>query len=101
MCDPEIGTTKNQITSSGYLYDAAGSLTQDAAGQRFVYDAENRQKSFFAASNGTSTPSATYAYDGEGRRVRKIGNSEDTIFVYDAAGRLAAEYQILGELMDD
>src|SRR5205085_10276249 len=37
---------------------------------------------------------ATYVYDGAGRRVRKITgvNMNTTIFVYDAMGRMVAEY---------
>jgi RHS repeat-associated protein len=83
-----------QRFSSGqnYSYDAAGSVTQDAAGQRFGYDAESHQKEFFSASNQTTTPDATYHYDGEGRRVKKIVGTEVTIFVYDASGLLAEEY---------
>ncbi|MBX7060020.1 MAG: hypothetical protein K1X52_00020 [Pyrinomonadaceae bacterium] len=32
------------------------------------------------------------AYDGEGRRVKKVSADEATIFVYDASGVLIAEY---------
>jgi uncharacterized protein RhaS with RHS repeats len=63
-----------------------------AAGQRFGYDAESHQKEFFSASNQTTTPDATYHYDGEGRRVKKIVGTEVTIFVYDGSGLLAEEY---------
>ncbi len=69
-----------------------GSVTQNAAGERFGYDAENHQKEFFVAGNGSSTPDATYFYDGEGKRVKKISNTETTIFVYDGGGQLVAEY---------
>jgi RHS repeat-associated protein len=34
----------------------------------------------------------TYAYDGDGRRVQKTGGGATTVYVYDAAGQLAAEY---------
>ena len=45
----------------------------------------------------TSSGSGTYLYDGEGRRVRKTwtpggGAAQDTYYVYDIAGKLAAEY---------
>ena len=33
-----------------------------------------------------------FAYDGEGRRVKKASADETTIFVYDASGVLIAEY---------
>jgi RHS repeat-associated protein len=62
------------------------------AGQRFRYDAESRQKEFFAGNNSGSTPDAAYEYDGEGRRVKKVSATETTIFVYDASSQLIAEY---------
>ncbi|HXN46663.1 MAG TPA: RHS repeat-associated core domain-containing protein, partial [Bryobacteraceae bacterium] len=36
--------------------------------------------------------SATYTYDGDGRRVQKVSGSTTTNYVYDASGQLAAEY---------
>ena len=94
VCNPTITTSNNRFsTGQGYSYDSTGSVTQDADGQRFAYDAEGHQKEFFSASNGsTSTPDATYHYDGDGKRVKKIVGTEVTIFVYDASGQLAAEY---------
>ena len=67
-------------------------MIKDFNGQRFGYDAESHQKEFFSASNQTTTPDATYHYDGEGRRVKKIVGTEVTVFVYDASGQLSAEY---------
>jgi RHS repeat-associated protein len=93
VCNPTINTSNNRFSAGqGYSYDSGGSVTRDAGGQRFNYDAENHQKEFFTAANQTSTPDATYHYDGQNRRVKKIVGSEVTIFVYDALGRLAAEY---------
>jgi len=69
-------------------HDTSGNQVQDAAGRNFGYDLENRQTSF----NGGSV---TYAYDGDGRRVKKTEAGGTTIFVYDAFGRLAAEYSDL------
>ncbi len=93
VCNPAISTSNNRLApGQNYMYDAAGSVTRDAAGQRFGYDAENHQKEFFAASNQTTTPDATYQYDGEGKRVKKVVGNEVTVFVYDASGQLAAEY---------
>ena len=57
-----------------------------------IYDMENHQTEFFGEGNSTSTPDATYHYDGDGRRVKKVAGSEVTIFVYDASGKLVAEY---------
>ncbi|MET0752025.1 MAG: RHS repeat-associated core domain-containing protein [Pyrinomonadaceae bacterium] len=93
ICNPTIDTSNNRFSSGqSYTYDANGNLTQDATGKRFGYDTDNRQKEFFAVSNSTSNPNATYYYDGEGRRVKKISGAEITIFVYDAGGQLVAEY---------
>jgi RHS repeat-associated protein len=93
ICNPDIGTADNRLSlSQGYEYDENGNLTQDAADRRFGYDAENHQKEFFVSTNSSSTPDATYFYDGEGRRVKKISTLETTIFVYDASGKLVAEY---------
>ena len=93
QCNPNISTATNRLSSTdGYGYDSSGSLTHDAVGSRFTYDAEGRQTEFFSSSNLTSSPNATYAYDADGRRVKKTVGTETTIFVYDAAGKLAAEY---------
>jgi len=92
VCNPSISASTNRFTTSGYTYDANGSLTANAAGERFAYDAENHQKSYFEASNSGSTPDAVYSYDGEGKRVKKISSTETTVFVYDMGGMLIAEY---------
>lgn len=99
VCNPEINTSDNRLKKDqagggvvDYDYDANGALIKDFDGQRFGYDAESHQKEFFSASNQTTTPDATYHYDGEGRRVKKIVGTEVTVFVYDANGQLAAEY---------
>ena len=56
----------------------------------YAYDAENKMKS---AGGGFDNGGTTYTYDGDGRRVKKsTHNGEVTVFVYDAAGRVVAEY---------
>jgi len=92
VCNPTISTSTNRISSSGYTFDANGSVTANAAGERFGYDAENHQTTFFTSSNSGSTADATYYYDGEGKRVKKMSSTETTIFVYDGGGQLVAEY---------
>ncbi len=92
VCNPTISTANNRISQAGYSYDANGSLTQDASGQRFGYDAENHQKEFFVAGNSSINPDATYSYDGDGRRVKKVSSTETTIFVFNATSKLVAEY---------
>jgi RHS repeat-associated protein len=69
----------------GFIYDAAGNVKTDSSGKQFDYDAENRQVRY---NNGA----AVYAYDGDGRRVKKTVGTQATIFVYNAVGQLIAEY---------
>lgn len=92
VCNPTISTATNRLTSTGYQFDANGSLTTNAVGERFNYDAENHQKEFFAAGNNSTSPDASYFYDGDGRRVKKVSSTETTVFVYDASSQLIAEY---------
>jgi YD repeat-containing protein len=47
-----------------------------------------------------ATPIATYQYDGDGHRIAKTTSSGTTNYIYDAFGRLAAEY-INGNLSKD
>ena len=80
------------MTTSTVAYDAAGNQTLYSP-HTLAYDAENRLFSMTHASSG----SGTYLYDGQGRRVKKTwtpggGTAEDTYYVYDIAGNLAAEY---------
>ncbi len=70
-------------------------MTRDAQNRRFTYDAENKQIKVETV-DGNGDPVATigeYVYDGDGKRIKKIvTNGESVIFVYDAAGKLIAEY---------
>jgi RHS repeat-associated protein len=67
------------------LYDGAGNLTRDFDGHTYGFDAENHQSSY---DNGT----AAYAYDGDGRRVKKTSGTIAIIYIYDIKGQLVAEY---------
>ena len=78
-------------------YDSRGNLKRYNS-LSLVYDGESR-----IISAGDIAPSAKYEYDGEGRRVRAHTCSgviacvpgpeaDTTIYVYDAFGKLAAEY---------
>lgn len=82
-----VNQTNNRFVSGqgSVGYDNAGNLTSDFNGHIYAYDAENKQTSY---DNGQ----ATYHYDGDGRRVKKVSDSGTTIFVYDAMGQLVAEY---------
>ncbi len=72
----------NQTTVNGAEYDAAGNQKK-IGGYSRAYDAENRM-----VSSTLAGVTNTFAYDGEGRRVKK----DSAVYVYDAQGRLAAEY---------
>jgi RHS repeat-associated protein len=93
ICNPTINASNNRISSSGYSFDNAGNTTADAQGRTFVYDAENKQVS---VSDGSGTI-GQYWYDGDGKRVKKYvpATGETTIFVYNAAGKLVAEYSTI------
>jgi len=78
-------------------YDARGNLKSYGA-YTLTYDGEDR-----LVAAGGSVPSAAYEYDGEGRRVRAHvcpgslqcspgPDTETAVYVYDAFGKLAAEY---------
>jgi len=78
--------TNNRMTGVGY--DAVGNQTQ-VNPYTLEYDAEGKVRTVASAMNG----SASYEYDGDGRRVKKTVNGNVvTTFAYDAFGRLAAEY---------
>lgn len=81
---PAWFNAKSQLVNAqlGITYDATGNLTA-IGGFTFAYDAENR-----LVASTLNSVATTYAYDGEGRRVKKGA----VVMVYDAFGRLAAEY---------
>jgi RHS repeat-associated protein len=72
-------------TDNSWWYYPAG-LTSDVA-FTYGYDAENRLVSASGAGN-----TASYAYDGRGRRKLKTVNGTTTIYVTDANNREVLEY---------
>ncbi|MCZ2149022.1 MAG: RHS repeat-associated core domain-containing protein, partial [Bryobacterales bacterium] len=84
----------NRWNGGGVHYDAAGNQDQLPGSRTRSYDAENRITAAVTPGAGI-TYTASYAYDGEGRRVKKVVNGATTIYVYDAFGQLAAEYSTL------
>lgn len=88
---PALNPTNNRIADGlGYTYDANGNVTASPVvngSHTFAFDAENRQTSFNAGQT-------TYGYDGDGRRVRKVtaSGATTTVFVYNVAGQIVAEY---------
>jgi RHS repeat-associated protein len=97
--NPSVGAADNRIVSAEYSYDNAGNLLCDpdhrcvqsgsSLTPYYEYDAENRMK----AAGATSVDGgAAYIYDGDGHRVKKVKGAVTTVYVYDAAGQLVAEY---------
>ena len=105
VANPDINPLTNRIVedqngdgNKEYSYDPAGNLTCDAQhctpaptpSAYYSYDGENRMVS---AGGGYVAGGTSYLYDGDGRRVSKsTHNGESTVFVYDAAGNVVAEY---------
>ena len=92
VSNPTIDTANNRFTTGqGYTFDLAGNIITDAEGRSFTYDAENKQKE---VKNSSNVIAGTYYFDGDGKRVKKVvpSSGETTIFVYDAASKLVAEY---------
>ncbi len=63
----------NRIGNAGFIYDAAGNLTQDTW-NTYSYNAANLLEE--VGSGGRST----YQYDGDGRRVRQMAGGYGPIF---------------------
>ena len=89
-CNPAFDANTNRITSAGYTYDLAGNIITDAQGRQFTFNGDNKQTQVKDASNNVI---GQYFYDGDGKRIKKITNSENTTFVY-SGGKLVAEYQL-------
>lgn len=87
--NPPASTSNNRL--NGTTYDVAGNVITDAEGRSFTYDAENKQ---IEVENVSSQIVGQYYFDGDGKRIKKIvpDTGETTIFVYDASGKLVAEY---------
>jgi YD repeat-containing protein len=73
ICNPTISESTNRINDLYYVYDANGSLIEDANAWEFTYDAEGRQ---IEAKDDEDTVKGTYFYDGMARRVKKITSTE-------------------------
>jgi RHS repeat-associated protein len=100
---PEVDAATNrfkkfnaQSQPRGYDYDAAGNLTQEPGPSStftlYVYDAENRLIQAKSLSGQTETLISSYAYDGGGRRVKRIVADTASIYAYNAGGQMLAEY---------
>lgn len=88
QCNPTFDANTNRITSSGYIYDLAGNVITDAQGRQFTFNGDNKQTQVKDSANNVI---GIYSYDGDGKRIKKVTNSEATTFVY-SGGKLVAEY---------
>lgn len=75
-----FNTTTNEISTSGYTYDAAGNMTSDSI-HTYTYDAEGN----VIAVDGGNT--AQYVYDALNRRIRAQTSGSTYESEYDYAGR--------------
>lgn len=76
----------NRIVDAGYQYDPAGNMTAEP-GRSYQYDAENHLVSV------NSGATASYTYDAQSRRVRKVAGGVTTEYLYDLANNVVAEQQ--------
>lgn len=98
--NPAISELNNQLSGTGYVYDAAGNLKCDpvnpchatTGAAYYEYDAENKMVRSGGGANIYNTTSASYFYDGEGRRVKMAVGNTTNVFVYNAIGQVVAEY---------
>lgn len=87
--NPSVNAANNRLSDSdNYSYDDSGNTIADAQNRSFTYDADNKQVE--VKENNVTV--GRYYYDGDGKRVKKESAAETTIFVYDLAGKLVAEY---------
>ncbi len=87
--DADISKTTNRFTT-GTTYDDAGNVTTDNKFRTmsFAYDANGRQ----VKASRASVPDAWTVYDAAGNRVATKINNIWRYMVYDAMGKLVAEY---------
>ncbi len=81
----------NQSNGVNLTYDGAGNLLTGTGGHAFAYNLAGRLSEF--SVNGTL--SASYTYNAQGQRTRKVQGSTTTLYHYDLSGLLIAE-QIVG-----
>jgi RHS repeat-associated protein len=90
-CTPlglSFSSANNQITTSGYSYDASGNVLSDRT-HGYVYDAESRLTCVLGTDGTCTSSTATnYFYDPQGQRVGK--QQADTLedYVYDPQGHM-------------
>jgi RHS repeat-associated protein len=98
--DPATNRIVPNGGTSGWNYDLAGDINRDAAGVTYAFDADGRmaaacpnQSNPALCTNQWASGQIGYTYDGNGARVQMTRvDGTTTTFVYDAAGRLAADF---------
>jgi len=89
---PAIDADTNRFDDNDFTYDANGNVVGDidpitSLGRSFTFNGDNKQTE--VKRDGVTI--GRYYYDGEGRRIKKVTDTEMTVFVY-SAGKLIAEY---------
>lgn len=90
---PTIDTNTNRFNpSQGFSYDKNGNVVNDvdpisSLTRQFIFNGDNKQVE--VKKDGITI--GRYYYDGEGKRVKKVTDTETTVFVY-SSGKLIAEY---------
>ena len=87
-----FSSSTNRITSSGFVYDAAGNLTTDASGattRNYGWDAEGRLTQVTDNGGGTST---TYTYNALGQRAELITTGWQLEQIFDTLGQRVGYY---------
>jgi RHS repeat-associated protein len=79
-----FNSSTNQISNSGYTYDASGDLTNDGT-HTYQYDAEGR---LISVDSGST---ASYVYNALGERVEKSVGGTYTEYVFDKDGNPLGE----------
>jgi RHS repeat-associated protein len=78
------------VTGGPLSYDAAGNVINDGS-HNYTYDAANQ----LTQVDGGST--ASYVYDGSGRRVVKTADGTTVQYIYDLSGRVLTEESSAGQ----
>jgi RHS repeat-associated protein len=84
-------STNNQISSSGFVYDASGNMTHDAS-HSYFFDAESRIIQVDGTAGNCATATACYSYDALGRRVERTTGGVKTDYLYDLSGHPVTEF---------
>ncbi|MFN0140404.1 MAG: RHS repeat domain-containing protein [Pyrinomonadaceae bacterium] len=93
---PSVNALTNRFnTGQGFGYDANGNVIQDVDSmtthsRQFTFNGDNKQTQVKDVTNNNQVV-GTYYYDGEGKRVKKVTDTETTVFIY-SLGRIVAEY---------